>query len=327
MRDRFKRQVDYLRISVTDRCNMRCQYCMPAEGMTWFEREDILSYEEITRFVQEVAVPLGITKLRLTGGEPLVRRDLHHLVAQLAAIPEIKDIAMTTNGAMLDAQAAGLKAAGLQRINVSMDSLQPERFKAMTRGADLARVWRGIEAAMAAGFAPIKLNCVVMAGFNEDELVDFVRLTLDRPIHVRFIEFMPVGDYALFKDVGYVSSARMRELIQAEFALAPIEASEPGNGPARYWQVPGAQATVGFISQMSHDFCASCNRIRLTADGKVRHCLLSDHEIDVRTWLRDHTPPQHIQQALETDIQLKAEQHDVAANLSGNARTMSQIGG
>jgi cyclic pyranopterin phosphate synthase len=323
MLDKFKRKVDYLRISVTDRCNLRCQYCMPATGMHWFEREDILTYEEIERFVREVAVPLGIRKLRLTGGEPMVRKDLVSLVARLAAIPGIDDLAMTTNGLFLENQARGLKAAGLNRINISMDSLRPERFKEITRGGELARVWQGVEAALEAGLEPVKLNCVVMSGFNEDELSDFVALTLDRPLHVRFIEFMPVGEYELFKQVGYFSSQRMREIITHEL----VPGSVRGNGPARYWQVPGALGTVGFISQMSHDFCSSCNRIRLTADGKVRHCLLSDHEIDVRQWLRGGEPPAAIQAALEADIQLKAESHEGALRLSGQARTMSQIGG
>ncbi|MDB5100132.1 MAG: molybdenum cofactor biosynthesis protein [Cyanobacteria bacterium RYN_339] len=323
MLDRFKRKVDYLRISVTDRCNLRCQYCMPATGMDWIDRDEILTYEEIERFVREVAVPLGIRKLRLTGGEPMVRKDLAGLIARLAVIPGIDDLALTTNGLFLEQQAQALKLAGLQRINVSMDSLRAERFKEITRGGDLERVWRGVDAAMAVGLTPLKLNVVVMAGFNEDELSDFVGLTLNRPYHVRFIEFMPVGEYELFKQVGYVSSQRMRELIT--YDLEPTEMT--GNGPARYWQVPGALGTVGFISQMSHDFCSSCNRIRLTADGKVRHCLLSDHEIDVRGWLRGGTAPAEIQAALEADIQLKAENHEGALRLSGQSRTMSQIGG
>jgi cyclic pyranopterin phosphate synthase len=321
--DRFQRKVDYLRISVTDRCNLRCQYCMPAEGMHWQERDEILTYEEIERFVREVGVPLGIRKLRLTGGEPMVRQGLDQLVARLAAIPEIEDLALTTNGLFLEHHARKLKEAGLMRINVSMDSLRPDRFKEITRGGDLSRVWRGIEAAFDAGLAPLKLNCVVMSGFNEDELSDFVALTLERPLHVRFIEFMPVGDFELFKQVGYVSSQAMRDQISQ--ALVP--SSVQGNGPARYWQVPGAQGTVGFISQMSHDFCSSCNRIRLTADGKVRHCLLSDHEIDVRAWMRGGVAPAEIQRALNDDIQLKAESHEGAARLTGQGRTMSQIGG
>lgn len=327
MLDRFQRKVTYLRISVTDRCNMRCQYCMPAAGMTWFERADILTYEEIERFVREVAVPLGITRLRLTGGEPLVRKDLPHLVERLASIPQIEDLALTTNGVFLGAQARTLADAGLKRVNISMDSLQADRFAEITRGAKLDRVWEGVEAAFAAGLSPVKLNCVVMAGFNEDEVADFVALTLDRPLHVRFIEFMPIGDYELFERVGYVSSQAMRERIAERYTLGPDQPDVPGNGPARYWRVPGAQASVGFISQMSHDFCASCNRIRLTADGKVRHCLLSDHEIDVRTLLRDGVAPSAIQTSLNDDIQLKAEHHQGVEGVATHLRTMSQIGG
>jgi cyclic pyranopterin phosphate synthase len=328
MRDAFGRRVDYLRISVTDRCNMRCQYCMPAEGMHWFEREDLLTFEEIEAFVREVAVPVGIRKLRLTGGEPLVRKDLPLLAAALSAIPGIEDLALTTNGVLLPAQAMALKGAGVQRVNISLDSLQPERFSTLTRGGDWSRVWQGIDAAAEAGFSPLKLNCVVMRGFNEDELADFVGLTVNRPLHVRFIEFMPVGDYALFKDLGYVPTADMITRIQARYDLQPLSDKQfPGNGPARYWQVPGALGTVGFISQMSHDFCSACNRVRLTSDGKFRHCLLSDHEIDVKALLRAGVTPAHIQATLAADLQTKLERHRGAEGISGAARTMSQIGG
>ena len=327
MLDRFQRKVDYLRISVTDRCNLRCQYCMPAEGMTWIEREEILTYEEIVRFVREVAVPLGITKIRLTGGEPTVRKDLTTLVAELAAIPQIQDLAMTTNGMFLEQQARSFKAAGLHRVNISLDSLVPAKFKELTRGGDLARVLRGVDAALEAALAPVKLNCVVMADVNEDELADFVALTIDRPLHVRFIEFMPVGDYERFNQVGYVSSQAMRDRIAERFELVPATPDVPGNGPARYWRAPGAQATVGFISQMSHDFCASCNRIRLTADGKIRHCLLSDHEIDVRELLRGRIAPEAVQAEIDADLQLKLERHRGVEGIAEHKRTMSQIGG
>lgn len=328
MRDAFGRTVDYLRISVTDRCNMRCQYCMPAEGMHWFEREDLLTFEEIVAFVREVAVPVGIRKLRLTGGEPLVRRELPLLAGALSAIPGIEDLALTTNGVLLPAQAQALRQAGVQRVNISLDSLQPARFSAITRGGDWARVWQGIEAAESAGFAPLKLNCVVMRGFNEDELADFVDLTVTRGLHVRFIEFMPVGDYALFKELGYVPTAEMLTRIQARHDLRPLsEKRFAGNGPARYWQVPGAPGTVGFISQMSHDFCSACNRVRLTSDGKFRHCLLSDHEIDVKGLLRAGVTPAEIQATITADLQRKLERHQGVEGISGAARTMSQIGG
>ncbi len=328
MLDRFRRSVDYLRLSVTDRCNMRCQYCMPAEGMTWFEREDVLSFEEIEAFVRDVAVPLGIRKIRLTGGEPLVRQDLAVLASKLAAIDGITDLALTTNGALLARHARALRNAGVQRVNVSMDSLDPARFKEITRGGDLARVWQGVEAAIEAGFEPVKLNVVVMRDFNEDELADFVALTASRPLHVRFIEFMPVGDYALFERVGYVGTAEMQTRIAPRFALEPVKRGDlVGNGPARYWRIPGAPGTVGFISQMSHDFCESCNRVRLTADGRLRHCLLSDHELDVRALLRGGTPASAIRATIEADLQLKLERHQGVEGIAGHARTMSQIGG
>lgn len=328
MQDAFRRTVDYLRLSVTDRCNMRCQYCMPAEGMSWFEREDVLTYEEIEAFVREVAVPLGIKKIRLTGGEPLVRRDLAVLAAKIAAVEGIEDLALTTNGAMLAREARTLRHAGVRRINVSMDSLDPARFKEITRGGDLARVWEGVEAAVEAGFEPVKLNVVVMRNFNEDELADFVALTAERPLHVRFIEFMPVGDYALFERVGYVGTAEMQARIAPRFALEPVKRGDlVGNGPARYWRIPGAPGSVGFISQMSHDFCEACNRVRLTADGRLRHCLLSDHELDVRALLRAGTPAAAIREAIEADLQLKLERHRGVEGIASHARTMSQIGG
>lgn len=327
MQDSFQRPIDYLRLSVTDRCNMRCQYCMPAEGMKFFNREDVLSFEEIEAFVREIAVPLGIRKIRLTGGEPLVRRDLHVLAAKIKAISEITDLSLTTNGAMLDQQAQALRAAGVNRLNVSLDSLDAARFADITRGGDLARVWRGIDAAVAAGFSPIKLNVVVMRNFNEDELVNFVALTTERPLHVRFIEFMPIGDYALFERVGYVSTAEMQTRIAPHFDLAPAQAGVVGNGPSRNWRVFGAPGTVGFISQMSHDFCDTCNRVRLTSDGKLRHCLLSDHELDIRALLREGLTAADVRAAITSDLQLKLERHRGTEGITGAARTMSQIGG
>jgi cyclic pyranopterin phosphate synthase len=328
MHDAFGRKVDYLRISVTDRCNMRCQYCMPEAGMHFFEHEHVLTYAEITAFVRDIAVPLGISRLRLTGGEPLVRKDLHVLAGQLAALPGIRDLALTTNGVLLAAQAEALRRAGVTRLNVSLDSLRPERYRHVTRGAELARVWAGLDAAEAAGFAPLKLNCVVMRGFNEDEVADFAALTLDRGWHVRFIEFMPIGDHALYEQVGHVATREVQDRIRERFALEPLAPSEVvGNGPARYWRVPGARGSVGFISQMSHDFCEACNRVRLTSDGKLRHCLLSDHELDVRALLRGGVEPGAIRDAIAADLQLKLERHQGAAGIASNLRTMSQIGG
>lgn len=296
--------------------------------MHFFDGEDLLSYAEIATFVREVAVPLGVTRLRLTGGEPLVRPDLASLAADLAAIPAITDLALTTNGVLLASQARGLRAAGVQRLNVSVDSLDADRYRAITRGADLARAWAGLEAAQSAGFDPIKLNCVVMRGFNEDEVADFVALTVERPWHVRFIEFMPIGDHDLFTEVGYVPTLETQARIGERFRLQPLaERSFAGNGPARYWQVPGARGTVGFISQMSHDFCEACNRIRLTSDGRLRHCLLSDHELDIRAMLRGGASPAALREAIVADLQHKLERHRGVEGIAGHVRTMSQIGG
>jgi len=333
LRDAFGRRIDYLRISVTDRCNLRCAYCVPPAGVTWKPRSELLSFEEIEQVVRS-AVALGMSKVRLTGGEPLVRSDLPHLVRAIARIPGIKEVSLTTNGMLLEKLAAPLAEAGLARVNVSLDTLDPVKFHRLTRFGEIERVWRGIEAAERAGLTPIKLNTVVVRGVNDAELCDLARLTLSQVWHVRFIELMPVGNGGdwgeEFPPVGerYVSVQEMLARL-APLGLVPAAATV-GNGPARTFRIPGAPGTVGFISPLGEHFCATCNRLRLTADGRLRPCLLLDREVSVREVLRlgaDVTP------LIEQAVALKPSGHGLSASSTApdmgfpQNRLMCQIGG
>lgn len=326
MRDAFGRRIEYLRISVTDKCNLRCVYCMPEEGLPWLSRADILSYEEIESIVRTMA-GLGLRRVRITGGEPLVRRDLVALVRKIAAVPGIDDIALSTNGVLLAPLAAALRDAGVRRLNVSLDSLRPDRIDAIARrpGAH-ARILEGLEAAERAGFEPIKINTVVMRGRNDDELEDFARITRARPWHVRFIEVMPVGENLGVSQSEYISALEMLANVRAVGELRPVP-GPPGNGPATYFQFPGARGTVGVITPMSHNYCDRCNRMRLTADGKLRPCLFGAIETDLRGPLRrgDALEP-HIRHTL----QIKPERHHLVQGStagSGGLLALSQVGG
>lgn len=322
--DRYQRRIEYLRISVTDRCNLRCVYCMPAEGIKNLAHRDILTFEEILRVVQ-AAVELGVSKVRVTGGEPLVRKGIVSFVKDLAGVRGIEDIAMTTNAILLERYAGELKAAGLHRVNISLDTLDGEKFRGITRGGDISAVWRGIDAAIAAGLHPIKLNCVVMRGVNDGEVNDFVRLTRERDVHVRFIEFMPIGSEPGLWESRFVSIAELKRKIEARQPLLP--ATVTGSGPADVYRVAEAKGTVGFISPVSEHFCGECNRLRLTADGKLRPCLLSDEEIDIREWLRSDSP--EIKDLLLAAAGRKGEHHHLADAAVAEAfrRRMAQIGG
>jgi cyclic pyranopterin phosphate synthase len=327
--DLYNRAINYLRISVTDRCNLRCVYCMPPEGVPLYAHDDILRYEEIA-IVVRAAVALGIRKVRLTGGEPLARLGLADLVAMLARIPGIDDLSLTTNGTLLPRYAQALAQAGLQRVNVSLDTLRPERFAAITRRGSLEATLAGIEAAHQAGLEPVKINSVVIRGLNDDEVVDLARKSVDDGWHIRFIEWMPVGEtvspgQAWGKSV--VTAAEIRGKIEA--ALGPLEMAKmpSGAGPARYYRLPGATGTVGFITPVSEHFCGQCNRLRLTSDGQLRPCLLSDHEIDLRTPLRRGAGVGEIEALLKRGIATKPEQHHLQASDSAEKRVMSQIGG
>ncbi|MBC7258254.1 MAG: GTP 3',8-cyclase MoaA [Chloroflexi bacterium] len=321
--DSFNRSISYLRVSVTDRCNLRCVYCMPPEGVPWVPHENILRYEEIVRVVR-IGTEMGITKVRLTGGEPLVRAGIVSLVAMIAAIPGVDDLAMTTNGVLLAHYAEDLAKAGLDRVNVSLDTLRPERFRAITRLGDLADVERGLAAARAAGLEPVKVNTVLLRGVNDDEIVDFARRTLREPFHVRFIEAMPVGPAAQARFLPVVEA---RERIEAAFGPLEVAHQRAGNGPASYYRIPGACGTVGFISAISEHFCHQCNRLRLTADGRLRPCLLSDAEVPLREALRSGVSDAELKQILLTAVAAKPEGHHLNEGVAVSGRGMSQIGG
>jgi cyclic pyranopterin phosphate synthase len=322
--DSFQRPISYMRISVTDRCNLRCVYCMPEEGVPLMSHDDILSYEEIITVVK-AAAGLGITKVRLTGGEPLVRAGLPHLVQMLADIETIDDLSMTTNGTLLARYAAELKEAGLRRVNVSLDTLKPDRFRQITRCGSLEDTLRGIEAARAVGLNPVKINVVVMAGVNEDELTDFAARTVSDGWHVRFIELMPRSGED--PDASrLVSVKQMKEKIESLGPLEPYR-FEVGNGPARYFRLPGATGTIGFITPVTEHFCYQCNRLRLTADGKLRPCLLSEDEIDLRETLRGGASAPELKDLITMAIACKPKGHHLAERKTRNGRPFSQVGG
>ena len=322
--DSFQRPINYLRISVTDRCNLRCVYCMPQEGITQMSHYDIFSYEEIYTLVK-AAAELGINKVRLTGGEPLVRAGVSDLVRLIAGIETIDDISLTTNGILLAQYAAELKEAGLMRVNISLDTLKPERFRQITRCGDLADTLKGIEAAGAIGLTPVKINMVVMAGVNDDELPDFARKTVNDGWHVRFIEHMPVnGDNS--KAINLVSVSDMRKHIESLGKLEPWKI-EVGNGPAKYFRLPGATGTIGFITPVTEHFCYQCNRLRLTADGKLRLCLLNEDEIDLKEPLRSGASVAELKTLIENAIAKKPKSHHLAEGTSHKGRPFSQVGG
>jgi cyclic pyranopterin phosphate synthase len=322
--DSFQRPINYLRISVTDRCNLRCVYCMPAEGVSLMSHNDILSYEEIYTVVK-AAAEMGINKVRLTGGEPLVRAGLSELVRMLASIDTIDDISLTTNGTLLSHHAAELKKAGLQRVNISLDTLKPDRFNYITRCGNLADTLEGIEVARAVGLNPVKINVVVMAGINDDELTDFATKTVNEGWHVRFIELMPLNGDELVTS-RLVSVSDMRRRIESLGKLEPFLVSV-GNGPAKYFRLPDATGTIGFITPVTEHFCYHCNRLRLTADGKLRPCLLSEEEIDLREHLRRGASAAELKKLIEEAIARKPLGHRLAEGSMPRGRPFSQVGG
>ena len=371
--DSFSRRIDYLRISVTDRCNFRCVYCMPECGADISPREDILSYEEIARLAR-IAGELGVRKIRITGGEPLVRKDIVSLVEQVAQLGYFEDISLTTNGHLLPELAAPLKAAGLNRVNISLDTLQEDRFTAIARRGELSKVLDGIIRAEEVGLAPVKINCVVMRGVNDDEASQFAAMTVQHERHIRFIELMPInwssGDgepiipewsgvkgsvspitlYAktssstfellnagkIGSTGGMLDAAEMRKMFISSDETRKLIENESGplvdaevitNGPARTFKVPGALGTVGFISQISNDFCAQCNRLRLTADGQLRPCLMADGEVDLRGALRSGASDEDIAELFRLTVFHKPFEHRLEDGLAPTGRGMSRLGG
>jgi cyclic pyranopterin phosphate synthase len=324
--DDFGRAINYLRVSVTDRCNLRCIYCMPEDGIVKSDHGAILSYEELALIVR-AAAELGVRKVRLTGGEPLARLGLAEFVGMVTATPGIDDVSLTTNGTLLARHATELVEAGLGRVNVSLDTLRPDRFATITRRARLDDVWAGVEAAKAAGLAPIKFNMVVVRGLNDDEVVDFARRTLSAGWHVRYIELMPIGANVDWAGQGSVPIPEIRERIESELGpLAPVH-GPTGNGPARYYQLIGGEGTIGFIGAMSDHFCQTCNRLRLTADGKLRPCLMSAREIDLRPALRSGAGLEAVKKLLAQAIHAKPQRHHLDKAQSPQDRIMAQIGG
>ena len=321
--DQFGRRIEYLRISVTDRCNFRCLYCMPAEGLTWLPKSDILSYEEIAAIVRQLA-PLGLRRLRITGGEPTIRPDLESLVRMLRAVPEIQDIALSTNGAKLPDMADRLRAAGLDRINMSADSLRADRIAAIARRSLGFDPVTAAAAAERAGLAPIKINVVVMRGINDDEIEDFARLTIERPWHVRFIELMPVGEMRELTWEHVMPSDEVLSRIAALGSLREDDGPPRGNGPAAYYRLENARGTVGVITPMTHTYCGSCNRVRLTADGRLRTCLFGDHEVNLRDPLRHGDP---LEPLFRRALAEKPKEHHLLQMQVGGLRALSQVGG
>jgi len=319
MKDSFGREISYMRISVTDRCNLRCKYCMPEEGVENLGHDKILSFEDIARIVKASA-ELGITKYRLTGGEPLARKGIVNLVESLAKIEGVKELVMTTNGTLLADQAAALKEAGLKRVNISVDSLLYHKYEEITRGGDLDAAFEGVNAAMKAGLTPLKLNVVVMKGFNDDEILNFVQLTINHPIDIRFIELMPVGQAGKNKEYDYMSSEEMKMKLPSLISMNKQE------GVAQIYKYPEAQGTIGFISPMSNHFCSSCNKIRLTADGKLKPCLHTDEEIDLSEVLRAKDD-ELLKDTIRNAILRKGDKHHLNEGAKPVDRGMSQIGG
>lgn len=324
--DAHQRTITYLRLSLTDRCNLRCQYCMPAEGLNWIPAPKLMQDDEIVTILRDVFLPLGVTKVRLTGGEPTLRRGLPELVRRIAALDGLSDLSMTTNGIVLGGLAAPLAEAGLKRINISVDSLVPERYAAITRGGDLARVMKGIEASLEAGIAPVKLNAVLIPGTNDDEILNFAALTLSLPVHVRFIEMMQVGDRSFFEAKGFVPIQAMIDAIRERYGIEDADAAVEGNGPAAVMRIPGAAGTLGFISPMSQNFCHACNRLRLTADGQIKACLMRPQEQDLLGQLRAGVDPAQLRETVRQALGIKPLHHEWGAD-EPIYRTMSQIGG
>ena len=323
--DAYGRQMNYLRISLTDRCNFRCVYCMPASGMVFQPRDELLTDEELLRLIR-VFAKSGFTKIRLTGGEPTIRPHLVDLVREIKRTPGIEELSMTTNGLLLSRIAYDLKAAGLDRVNISFDTLDADKFKLMTRGGRLDLVWQGLETAQDAGLTPIKINAVVLRGHNEHEVNDLARLTIDRPWQMRFLEIMPMEGVGEVFDERMVTSGETQARLEHEFgALVPV-AENPGD-PAVVWKIAGAKGEIGFISPVSQPFCSTCNRVRLAADGKLRLCLLREDEIDLRDVMRAGADDETLQRLVLAGIWRKPWGHGIADGDVHTIRGMSQIGG
>jgi len=329
--DPFDRRVRDLRISITDRCNLRCRYCMPAEGLSWLARSDLLTFEEISRVARVCVERFGFNSIRLTGGEPTVRAHLPRLVGMLAELSPSADgldLALTTNGTTFALLADDLRRAGLNRVNISCDSLRPERFAAVTRRDSLGQVLEGIDAAVAAGFSPVKVNCVLMRGVNDDELVDFAAFGRDRGVQVRFIEFMPLDADGAWSPDQVVPATEVVSTIGAVWPLEAVEEPGVGSAPARRWRFVDGAGEIGVIASVSDNFCASCDRVRLTAEGMFRNCLFAVEETDLRAIMRGGGSDDDVAAAIAADVGRKWAGHSIGqVHFRRPARSMSQIGG
>lgn len=326
MLDNYGREIDYLRISVTDRCNLRCRYCMPEEGVEDVGHPGILSLEQISRVV-DVAAILGIRKIRLTGGEPLVRKDITKLIQLISRNSRIEDIGLTTNGILFTSMAEKLKAAGLTRVNFSLDSLQEEHFHYITRRGQLSETVTAIETALKIGMTPVKINMVVMRGINDQEISDFAKLAYELPLHIRFIEFMPIGDLPFFQKKRLIGVDEIKNIVTQNYKLlaGPTIRS---SGPAKSYTIQGGKGSIGFISPMSHHFCGKCNRIRMTADGKIRGCLFGKKEINLKLALQNQVNDDKLAELLKKAILEKPNRHHMSEGWGAdNERKMYQIGG
>ncbi len=322
--DSFNRQVRYLRMSVTDRCNLRCTYCM-AEDMTFLPKSRVLSLEEMS-LVGQAFVALGVEKIRLTGGEPLVRRGIVDLAQTLSQLDGLRELVMTTNGVLLDKFAKPLRHAGISRLNISIDSLKADRFKTLTRFGEIDDVFRGIEAAIDAGFDRIKLNAVVLKGINDDEVISLTQFAMDKGLDISFIEEMPLGEISSHQRVDTaLSNISIKQQLDNKFGLQSADHKDPNSGPSRYMQISGSQTRVGFISPMSENFCASCNRVRVTVEGRLLLCLGNEHSLDLREIVRER--PQDLQQEIVNSMQRKPKQHEFDPNDITITRHMSATGG
>ncbi|MCX7770242.1 MAG: GTP 3',8-cyclase MoaA [Proteobacteria bacterium] len=324
-KDKYGRKISYLRISVTDRCNLRCIYCMPQEGIKLFPHQEILTYEEIIK-ITKASKQIGIDTVRITGGEPLIRKNLSFLISQIRNIEGIRDLAITTNGILLDKLLPELFSAGLKRVNISLDSLKRDRFFNITRQDSLQEVLKGIDRSLEIGLTPIKINMVVIKGINDDEIIDFVKLTEERPLIVRFIEYMPWGSINNWGEEKIIKAKEIKSIIEKEFGkILPVDINS--RGPADNYQIDGFKGFIGFINPLSEHFCGKCNRIRLTADGKLKLCLFSQQEIDIKAKLRAGTSLEELTEFISNSIHLKPEKIDLDSHIKNHPREMSQIGG
>ena len=326
MIDTNGRNINYLRISITDRCNLRCRYCMPLQGVEKLDHDRILSLEEIARLVK-VSAQLGIRKIRLTGGEPLVRRNICQLIGYIREIPEIDDIALTTNGVLFANIAEELQGSGLDRVNFSLDTLVAEKYRYITRQGNLDDATRAIKKALELKMEPVKINTVLIRGFNDNEVLDFADLAFNYPLHVRFIEFMPIGDLQFWNRDNIITSQEARDLIKQKYTL--VEGKKvKGSGPAKYYNLEGGQGSLGFISPMSNHFCGECNRIRMTAEGKLRGCLYDKTETDLKLAIDHGASDEELRQLFLKTINTKPDKHNMNAGWGEeNHRKMYQIGG